>query len=756
MPATDTTDSSSIGLDNPFGTSDTYANSNISVGGLPTGGDTYSGTNIATGSLPTGGTTYSGTTIDNLNAPPTSVSGTAAADTTGTDTTDPWAWLKNLTGGANFSNLASTGAALAAAKQQQADNARLAGTLRDQSTPILASGQKQLANYDQLTDLERKAMDAGVSAGTALTGDADPLLGIGRTAFGDYTAGKLPAWQQAEIDAQVAQQKAMARQSLGANVDSTTLAQMDAQIDKNAEITKGNLLSQNLTAGEAAYKQGTDLVGAGGAAIKAAYDKASADISRNLADALATITTGLGPLTDSINLEMKNNSALAKAMTDLMAQIAKATASTGGGGGGGGVKLPPIVDKIIDKITGGGTVTPPSIDDVLKGTEYKGPIEPVLPYTPPPSPPPPTSSVGLENPDGTPITEREDPTGTDSTDPTGTQSTDPTGTSPVAPEAAVGGGAAAIAAATPPAATGPTASITPEEIPSTTPATTPPTEPPTGAPETTAPAGDATSVSSASSGSEIATAIGATGAAATALAAASAAAVPHVATLIVAEELGAAAATSASAASAVAATSEALAAAGVSTAETSAIASAASSSVAAGSSVTTALMNAASVALPVAVTLAVTFALFKALGLSDDIRQLSREELDAKFRQKEAEEADFYASHPEEAAKLQSQQLITAATQTPNEANTPPEQLAQLWATAGGDPTEISNWLASRTAEPAAPAPAPASTPASTPVSASAPAQPEQQMTPEMQQQLNDYYAQLYAGFGGMDTGWPP
>ena len=167
-------------------------------------------------------------------------------------------------------------------------------------------------------------------------------------------------------------------------------------------------------------------------------------------------------------------------------------------------------------------------------------------------------------------------------------------------------------------------------------------------------------------------------------------------------------------------------------------------------------MNAASVALPVAVTLAVTFALFKALGLSDDIRQLSREELDAKFRQKEAEEADFYASHPEEAAKLQSQQLITAATQTPNEANTPPEQLAQLWATAGGDPTEISNWLASRTAEPAAPAPAPASTPASTPVSASAPAQPEQQMTPEMQQQLNDYYAQLYAGFGGMDTGWPP
>jgi hypothetical protein len=185
------------------------------------------------------------------------------------------------------------------------------------------------------------------------------------------------------------------------------------------------------------------------------------------------------------------------------------------------------------------------------------------------------------------------------------------------------------------------------------------------------------------------------------------------------------------------------------------VASVASDAVASGASVSSALASAASVVLPVAIAAAVTYELFKALGLSSDIKQMTPEEIAKWSKQKSEDEAKFYASHPEEAAKLQSQQLITAATQTPTEANTPPEQLAQLFATAGGDPTEISNWLASRTAEPAAPAPAPASTPASTPVSASAPAQPEQQMTPEMQQQLNDYYAQLYAGFGGMDTGFP-
>lgn len=86
-----------------------------------------------------------------------------------------------------------------------------------------------------------------------------------------------------------------------------------------------------------------------------------------------------------------------------------------------------------------------------------------------------------------------------------------------------------------------------------------------------------------------------------------------------------------------------------------------------------------------------------AIGDNGEIRQMTPEEIAEWSKKRSEDEAKFYASHPEEAAKLKASQDIAAVQQTPNEANTPPEQLAQLWATAGGDPTEISNWLASRT-----------------------------------------------------------
>jgi len=698
MPATDTTDSSSLGLDNPFGTSDTYANSNISTGSLPTSGSTYDNSNIATGSLPTGGTTYSGTTIDDPNAPPTSVSGDTTTDPTGTSaSTGGLDWLKGLFSGSNINTAITGGAAMAAAQKQQADNAALAKKLSDQAQPILDSGQKQLAGYQDLTDLERKAMEAGVTGGQTQIGQADPLLGIGRTAFGDYTAGKLPAWQQAEIDAQVAQQKALMRQSLGANVDSTTLAQMEAQLDKQADIAKGNLLSQNLTAGEAAYKQGTDLTGSGNAAIKAAYDKASADVSRNLADALATITTGLGPMTDAINLEIRANSALAKAMTDLFSAMAKAGAGTGGGAGGGGIGgvISGGVKQIIDKFTGGGgdpKITPPSIDDQLKGIP-KGPIEPVLPYTPP-----------TGGPTGT-VTPEEDPTIP--------QPTDPTGTSPVAtdiaPVVAPAAAATVAAAATPTAAAGPTAFVGPEAIPGGPPlyagdpvapvapeSLAPPPEPPPPEPpapeQPTAPSEPTaqpteppaqTSFADATTGQQLAELAGATGTAAAIYSSLAGPAVGHSAVLLY--ELGSSVPVATeSTAAVVTGVSNALAATGATTAQTGAVASVASDAVASGASVSSALASAASVVLPVAIAAAVTYELFKALGLSDEIKQLSPEELNKKYTEKQAEEQAFYAANPEDAAKLQAAQATTAATTTPNASNTSAEELAALYQSAGG------------------------------------------------------------------------
>ena len=548
------------GLDDPFGTSTTIGGTNMTS--LPTGGSTYGGTNIATGSLPN--IPVDQTQTLPATDPTASGAPTASGDTSWLDSIGNW--FNN-----NAGNIANIGSTAYLSKQQQDANSKLAGQLKDQAAPILASGQNQLANYQNLTDLQKKAMETGVNTGTALSKDADPLLGIGRTAFDQYTGGQLPAWQQAELDRKVAQQKALARQSLGANVDSSTLSQVDAQIDQQAMIAKGQALSQNLASGESAYKQGTDLTSQGGATTKAAYDKASADITTNLHNALDTITAGLGPLSDSIKYEIAGNTALQKSMQDLYGAISKAGTTTGGGSGStnpissvvGGIK------SIYDKVTGGSTpaVTPPGIPAMVGGIPSPAPLPaPVLPPTGGPA-----ASVGPEPFDAnTPLYGPEngatptDPTGTQPTDPTGTQPTDPTGTTPQAAN---------------------------------------------------------TGASGVSSGAQLAEAVGATGAAAEVLSALSGAAVRHGALLIT--DLAGnplvpllEAANTAEGATAITATSEALAAAGAIPAETSEIAAIASNSVAAGMPLSVALSTAASVVLPVAI---VAFALNDMLKKVDPV-----------------------------------------------------------------------------------------------------------------------------------------
>ena len=196
------------------------------------------------------------------------------------------------------------------AQQAQQQNQQLAGQLTNVSTPVLNSGLSQLGSYQNLSPTQQAALASGVGTGQTLTGEANPLIQTGQTAINQYNSGTLQSWQQTQIDEQVAAEKAQLRQSLGANVDSTTLAQGDAQIDQKAAITKGQLMSQNLTTGETAYQQGTNLQQTGGADTTAAYNQASQDINTNLSNALGTITTGLGPLSSAITLQIQGNTAL--------------------------------------------------------------------------------------------------------------------------------------------------------------------------------------------------------------------------------------------------------------------------------------------------------------------------------------------------------------------------------------------------------------------------------------------------------------
>jgi hypothetical protein len=75
---------------------------------------------------------------------------------------------------------------------------------------------------------------------------------------------------------------------------STTLAQLDAQIDNQAQIAKGQMLQSNLATGEASYGEGVGYETDGGQAQAAAYRNAVTDVNNNLSNALQDHHNGSG------------------------------------------------------------------------------------------------------------------------------------------------------------------------------------------------------------------------------------------------------------------------------------------------------------------------------------------------------------------------------------------------------------------------------------------------------------------------------
>ena len=298
----------------------------------------------------------------------TDLSGYTGAAYPGADTSGVPNLLSNLFSGGTSGGLGGLGGLLgtavnygvplAMANQAKSENKALAGQLSGQATPLLQSGQQQLADYKNLTPLQQQQLQAGLTAGQTTAGRGQPLIDIGTTAMKDYTAGNLPAWQQKQLDEKVAQQKALARQSLGANVDSTTLAQMDAQIDNQAQIAKGQMMQSNLATGEASYGQGVGYETTGNAAVAQAYQGAVTDVNQNLSNALSTIGAGLGPLESAIQLEIAGNTSITNSLMQMYAAIAKASASGGAGaagaGGAAGGGLGSLVSGVKNLLGGGG------------------------------------------------------------------------------------------------------------------------------------------------------------------------------------------------------------------------------------------------------------------------------------------------------------------------------------------------------------------------------------------------------------------
>ena len=238
---------------------------------------------------------------------------------------------------------AAAGLGLAEANQAKKDNQSYASTLTGLGQPYVDAGKQQLgqAQKGTLTPAQQAQVDNLKAQGKTLTDQSNPLISGGTDAIKAANAGTLPQWQQAQLDQQAAQQKAQLRQSLGANVDSSTLAQSDAQIDQQLSITKGNLIQQNLQSGMGELGQGTALEQQGQADIQKGYATATEAIQQSFQNAISLAAAGNGPIMDAVNLMIAGDSQISSALMGFMGNLAKAYASSGasGGGNGGGGSL---------------------------------------------------------------------------------------------------------------------------------------------------------------------------------------------------------------------------------------------------------------------------------------------------------------------------------------------------------------------------------------------------------------------------------
>jgi hypothetical protein len=168
-----------------------------------------------------------------------------------------------------------------------------------------------------------------ISQGNTVAGQAQSEITGGTAAITQANAGALPAWQQAQIDQQVAAQKAQIAQSLGPNVDSSTLAQYYAQIDQKADITKGQLIQQNLASGEQELGAGVTTEQQGQAQISAGYKVATDAAQTAFQDAISLAAAGNGPIMDAVNLLVTGDTAVSNSLMNFMGALAQAYAGSG-------------------------------------------------------------------------------------------------------------------------------------------------------------------------------------------------------------------------------------------------------------------------------------------------------------------------------------------------------------------------------------------------------------------------------------------
>lgn len=249
--------------------------------------------------------------------------------------------------------------ALYEANQAKNQNDAFANTLLSAGQPLVNAGQNELTNAQtgKLNPQAAGLQTSQTTQGNTLVGQAGPLLNIGNTAFQNFVAGSLPPWQQTELDQQKAAALAQAKQSMGSQVDSSTMGQIQAQIDSQYDIAKGNLMQQNLGIGEQAFAQGQQVQQLGFSDIQAGWQTGMNAIQQSFNNAVSLMSAGFGPIEDAIQLKIQGDTQITDSLMQMMGLIglgyAQSQAGNKPGTTGGGTKLPSIPGS--SPSTGGGT-----------------------------------------------------------------------------------------------------------------------------------------------------------------------------------------------------------------------------------------------------------------------------------------------------------------------------------------------------------------------------------------------------------------
>lgn len=273
---------------------------------------------------------------------PTGVASPATSPTTDTTGTEVSSILGTLFGAPTAGNPLSgigtygalAGLGIAQANSAQSSNASTIAPAYQIGQPLVNEGNSLLSqfNNNQLTGPQQQVVNTSQQQGQTLINAATPVGQLAQGLMQQYQSGQLKPADQAQLDQSTAAAKAQIAQALGPNVDSTTLATYNNQIDQQALITKQNMLNSYLATGNTEFDQWAATTQAGQQTILQGQQYAVTQIDQTFSQALQSSSLGGSDIMQGIQLAVQSNTQIADALQSYMGNLAKAFALQKAGG----------------------------------------------------------------------------------------------------------------------------------------------------------------------------------------------------------------------------------------------------------------------------------------------------------------------------------------------------------------------------------------------------------------------------------------